>query len=94
LKTIGTGQNGHDYLTARARIENQILQLAKVRGISVSVQVEDSDPEVHRIQLICGRSRRVVEVDHETFVDEEFFRTLVLHQVQAAIDALAGQTKD
>jgi len=35
-----------------------------------------------------------VEVDHETFVDAEFFRRLVLHQIQVAIDELAGQTKD
>jgi hypothetical protein len=80
------------YLAARARIENQIIQLAKARGISVSVEV-DPDPaasEGHQIQLTYGRSRRVVAVDHETFIDEEFFRTLVLHQLQAAIEELAA----
>jgi len=28
-------------------------------------------------------------IDHETFMNEELFETLVLHQVKAAIDELA-----
>ena len=28
--------------------------------------------------------------DHEAFIDDEFFKTLVLHQIQAAIDELAA----
>jgi hypothetical protein len=29
-------------------------------------------------------------VDHETFMDKEFFRTLVLHQLQAMVEELAS----
>jgi alpha-glucuronidase len=76
------------YLAARARVENQIIQLAKLRRISVSVEVV-SGPEGYQIQLRRGRSTGVVAVDHETFMNEEFFRTLVLHQLQAAIEKLA-----
>ena len=46
--------------------------------------------DTHQIQLTYGRSVRIVSVDHETFVHEEFFRTLVLHQIEAAIDELAS----
>jgi hypothetical protein len=44
---------------------------------------------MHQILLTYCRSRRLVPVDHETFMDEEFFRTLVPHQIQAAIEELA-----
>ena len=84
-------QNDYAYVAALARIEDQILKLTKVPGISVSVEVDDpTPPEVHQIQLTCGRSRRVVPVDHETFMSEELFRTLVLHQLQTAIEELAA----
>ena len=43
----------------------------------------------HQIRLTYGLRTRLVSVDHETFMDEEFFRTLVLHQLQAAIEELA-----
>ena len=92
--TFATKFEGEDLdacLAARARVENQILELAKVRGISVSVEVDSALvwTEGHRIQIRCGRATRTVAVDHETFVDEEFFRTLVLHQIAAVIDKLA-----
>ena len=88
-----TDRNGYAYLAAGARVENQILQLAKARGISVRVEVDAgpaSSAEGHQIQLRYGRSTRVVAVDHEAFMNEEFFRTLVLHQLQAAIEELAA----
>jgi len=31
-----------------------------------------------------------VPVDHDTFMEAEFFRTLVLHLIEAAIDELAS----
>ena len=49
-----------------------------------------SEVVVHRIQLTYGRSTRVLEVDHDTFMDPEFFSTLVLHQLHAVVDELAG----
>jgi len=73
-------KNGYGYLAARARVENQIVQLAKARGISVHAEIDPgpafSSAGGHQIQLTYGRSRRIVPVDHETFMDEEFFRTL------------------
>ena len=48
--------------------------------------------DTHQIQLTYGRSARIVQVDHETFMDEEFFRTLVLHQLQAAFEELTSGT--
>jgi hypothetical protein len=51
-------------------------------------------PEVitntHQIVLTYGRATRAVTVDHETFMDEEFFKTLVLHQMEAAIEQVAS----
>jgi hypothetical protein len=46
--------------------------------------------DTHQIQLICRGKTRVVTVDHDTFMDPEFFRTLVVHQIEAAIDELAA----
>jgi hypothetical protein len=85
-------QNDYAYVAALARIEDQILNLTKVRGISVSVVVDVSPApsEGHQILLRYGRRTRFVSVDHKTFMDEEFFRTLVLHQMQAAIEELAA----
>jgi hypothetical protein len=91
-----TDRNGYAYLVARARVENQIIQLAKARGICVRVEVDlkpASSEGGHQIQLTHGRCRRTVTVDHETFMDEEFFRTLVLHQLAAAIDELAASLR-
>ena len=90
-----SGKDGYAYITARARIENHIAQLAEARGMAVSVDVDSTRASsglvvAHQIQLSYGRSRRVVAVDHETFMDEEFFRALVLHQLQAAIGELAA----
>jgi hypothetical protein len=62
--------------------------------VSVEVDPGRSPAEVvtdtHQIQLTYGRRRRTMAVDHETFMDDEFFRTLVLHQLQAAVDDLAA----
>ena len=86
--------NGFAYIAARERAEYLVAQLAEAHGIQVDVAVDpDGVPSplvAHRVQLTYGRSSRVVTVDHDTFMDEEFFRTLVLHQIQAAIDELAG----
>ena len=41
------------------------------------------------MEAAAGASWRIVAVDHETFMIEEFFSTLVLHQLQAAIEELA-----
>jgi hypothetical protein len=65
------------------------------RGVGVSIDVDphqSTSEELvtsHKIELTYKRSTRVVEIDHETFMDEEFFRTLILRQLEAAIDELA-----
>lgn len=43
----------------------------------------------HQIQLTYGGRKRVVGVDHDTFMDKECFRILVLHEVEAVIEDLA-----
>jgi hypothetical protein len=69
--------------------------LVDARKILASVDIDPGRTpsevvaDTHRIQLTYGRAKRVVAIDHETFMDEEFFRTLVLHQLEAAIDELA-----
>ena len=86
--------NGYGYIAARVRVENQIARLAKARRIEVQVEVDPGRAPAavvaHQIQLTYGLRTRLVSVDHETFMDEEFFRTLVLHQLEAAIDQFAS----
>jgi hypothetical protein len=86
--------NGHAYIAARERAEHLIAELAEARRIEVLVEVDPgracSEVVVHQIQLTYGRRTRVVTVDHETFMDEEFFRTLVLHQLRAVVGELAS----
>jgi len=87
-------KNGHPYLSARERVEHDIAQLAQARRISVIVDIDPggASPQatVHQIRLAYGRRTRIVTVDHETFMDDEFFRTLVVHQLRAAIDDIAS----
>ena len=89
-------KNGYAYLAACDRVMEQAVQLVRARGIAASIDIDSgrTSPEVvpaaHEIQLTYGRSRRVVTVDHDTFMDPEFFRTLVLHQIQAAVEELAA----
>jgi len=88
-------KNGHNYMAACDRVLHHVVELVHARGIEVSL---DLDPgrapfevitDTHQIQLTCGRSVRIVSVEHETFMDPEFFRTLVLHQLEKAINELA-----
>ena len=84
--------NGFAYIAARERAEHLVAQLAEAQRIQVNVDIDpDGVPSTlvaHQVQLTYGRFTRVVTVDHDTFMDPEFFRTLVLHQIQAAIDEL------
>jgi len=79
------------YLVAHARVKSQILQLGEARGITVSVEVDSgsASSQGYQIQVRCGRRTHTIAVDHETFVDEEFFGTLVLHQIAAVMDKLS-----
>ena len=91
-----SSKNGHDYMAACDRVLHHVVELVHARGIAVSLDVDPGRApfevvtHTHQIQLTYGRSRRTVTVDHETFMDEEFFRTLVLHQLEAAIEELAS----
>ena len=92
-------KNGHDaYLMARGRVMTDVMGLVRARGILVGVDIDPgrrpSQPVVHQIELTYGRRTRLVPVDHDTFMEAEFFRTLILHQIEKAIDELAsGQEK-
>ena len=81
------------YLTARARVEKQITRLVQARGFAVGVEIDSGQSYsrllTHQIHLSYGRRVRIMAVDHETFMNEELFETLVLHQVKAAIGELA-----
>ena len=83
------------YTIAYGRVMTVVMKLVNARKVAMRV---DIDPgciasqgllDTHQIQLTCGRYRQTIPVDHETFMDEEFFRTLVLHQVEAVIEELA-----
>ena len=86
------------YIIACGRVMTDVMGLVRARGILIGVDIDPglrqsgtgrSEPTVHQIELTYGRRTRLVSVDHETFMDEEFFRTLILHQVESAIDELA-----
>ena len=88
--------NGQAYVAACDRVLHQVVDLVNARGIEVSLDIDPGRApfevitDTHQIQLTYGRSVRVVSVDHETFMNEEFFRTLVLHQLKNAIEELAS----
>ena len=87
---------GHAYFAARDRVLTSVVRLVHARGTPVSVDVDPGRApsqaiiDTHHIKLTYGGSTRTIEVDHDTFMSPEFFKTLVLHQVQA-IEDLAGQ---
>ena len=85
-------KNGHDpYLVACSRVMTDVMGLVRARGILIGVDIDRGripDPVVHQIELTYGRRTRLISVDHDTFMNAEFFRTLVLHQLEAAIDEL------
>jgi len=88
------------YIVACARVLTDVMGVVRAQGLAVGIDVDpgrlpfDELTGTHKIRITHGRAKRIVAVDHETFMSSEFFRTLVLHQVKAAIDELAaGQTK-
>jgi hypothetical protein len=89
-------KNGHAYMAACDRVLHHVVALVHAKGLEVSL---DMDPgrapfevitKAHQIHLRQGDSNRTVSVDHETFMNEELFRTLVVHRLIAAIDELAS----
>jgi hypothetical protein len=89
-------KNGYAFIAACTRVENQIAQLIQARGVLVGVEIDRvrTTPEavIHQIELTYGRRTRLVSVDHDTFMDAEFFRTLILHQLETAIEELASDS--
>jgi hypothetical protein len=71
------------------------VRLVEARGLAVSIDIDpnrvpsEAVVRAHQIHFTYERHKRVVAVDHETFMDDQFFRTLALHQLRAAIDDLA-----
>jgi hypothetical protein len=91
-------KNTHAYLASCTRVENQIARLARARGIALTVEIDPGRASYaalsgsHQIQLKYAHHQWIVAVDHDTFMDDEFFKTLVLHHLPAAIDNLASAT--
>ena len=87
-------KSGYEYLAACSRAMQHAVRLVDARGAAVNVDIDpvNASPYLatHHIQLTYGRATRTIAVDHETFMNDEFFRTLVLHQIEAAIDDLAA----
>jgi len=80
------------YATARARLERHVAELARSRGMEVTVELElDIRPGVHRITLRCGQKEIVVSVADDLFMDpDEFFVVYVLPRIKVAIGKLAA----
>jgi len=86
----------HDaYVIACGRVMTDVMGLIRAQGLAVSVDIDpgrapsESTTDPHKIHLTYEHLACAVAVDHETFVSGEFFRTLVLHQIEAAIKELA-----
>ena len=102
MPTEASMKNRNDaYRVACERVMSHVIPLVQARGVPVGVDIYPglrqsgagrmrSDPVVHQIELTYGRRTRLVSVEHNTFMEAEFFRTLVLHQIAAAIDELAS----
>ena len=94
MPTEASQKNGYAYIAARVRVESHIAQLAQARGIELIVNTDpggvSTELVAHQIRLTYGRSTRIMAVDHDTFMDEEFFRTLVLYQLEAVVNELAS----
>jgi hypothetical protein len=91
-------KNTHAYLVSCARVEKQIGRLARARGIALTVAIDPGRAPYaalsgsHKIELKYAQRRWIVAVDHDTFMDDEVFKTLVLDHLPAAIDNLASAT--
>jgi hypothetical protein len=90
--------NTYAYLASCARVERQIARLAQARGIALTVEIDPGRASYaalsgsHQIELAYAHRKWIVAVDHDTFMDDEFFKTLVLHHLPAAIHDLASAT--
>jgi hypothetical protein len=103
MPTEASKKNGNDaYSVACDRVLSHVIPLVQAKGVPVGVDIDPGlrqlatgrmrfDPVVHHIELTYGRRTRLVSVDHDTFMEVEFFRTLVLHQIEAAINELASR---
>ena len=86
----------HDaYIIACSRVMTDVMGVVRARGFAVSVDIDPdrvlSQTLPHEIQLTYQRITCVVKVDHDTFMSPEFFRTRVLHQVDAALEQLTRE---
>jgi len=88
------------YIVACGRVMTDIMGVVRSQGLAAGVDIDpgrlpfNAIKGPHKIRITCGRAKRVLSVDHETFMSAEGFRALVLHQVKATIEELAaGQGK-
>jgi hypothetical protein len=87
-----------DFVSACGRLHRFVSDLGSVRGISVTATLVEGSPpfeggpKAYQINLRTGSAQTTLRVDHETFTDtEEFFSTLVVPQLEAAIGSLRGE---
>jgi len=80
------------YAAARTRLEGHVAELARSRGMEVTVELElDIRPGVHRIMLRSRQKEIVVSVADDLFMDpDEFFVVYVLPRIKVAIGKLAA----
>jgi hypothetical protein len=75
-----------------AAIVGELTDVAQAfQGGSGGLDHHASGASVHDDQASrADAAGRVVQVDHDTFMNEELFQTLALHRIEAAIDELAS----
>ena len=76
---------------ACARLERHVAELARAKGIKVTIELElERGAGIHRVRLCHGRREFVVTIDEDVFEGADvFFDALVLPQIDGAIGKLA-----
>ena len=84
------------YVVVCGGVMTDVMDVVRAHGLAVGVDIDpgyvpfDALNGPHKIRISYGVARRVVAVDHATFMSAEGFRMVVLKQVQAALEELAA----
>jgi hypothetical protein len=94
----GSNLRRNAYVVVCGRVMTDVMGVVRAQGLAVGIDIDPGHVPfemiaTHKIRITYGRAKRVVAVDHDTFMSAEFFRTLVLPQVQTAIEELAVREK-
>ena len=86
-----------DFASACGRLNRFVAHLGHVRGIAVTATLVegpppfDGGPKAYQVSLRNGNAETTLHVDHDALTDtEEFFSTLVVPQLDAAIASLSN----